>query len=1026
MNKKLLLILLAGLILVGGFTLLYAKQINKEATPSKIIPRGQDKLAETPTVAKREIPSSYYSDVITRSYSGISPEDLQVKLADVEGTIKYANQYGTQEEAPLTECLIDPNLDPCCYYQPWPDYFDDRLNCCGSYVEYFVRQDPQLNADISACGYPIYPFEVSGIYLRMNVPAPCSLLIAVAAYGYWWSPSEGTWVYLDEAGQFLVGLEIPEEERPCVHGPFLAWWQLLNSDDFTEGPDPERCGPDTTRYGWWITTYFDQAPPISGFHDGYYRSEIKGPELPYVYSITDVYGGCVVLRAEGFTRDQNECDLRDAWYHKASFGEWECREPVREDLELCIVDITGDPPETTWGSYYLVEPVDYGYAPDGIPDFNQAEPNWCGPAALSNCLWWCFAGGFPWYSISNWYGGWDPTIPPAMIAELAACMNTGPEGTDVYDMQQCILDLIEAHGFWITENTIVQPTYEDIEYQVRRSQDVILLLGFWYFDEVEEIWYRLGGHYVNVEGVNIEQFMFSFSDPFINGFCDGLTPGDSSGGVFYVHDHTQNTDPPLHYDAGNVSHDYYVIGWPSPSPGGFLFIPDYDVYDPLFYGMNFTPELEPYMAPSATPQYPVHTEIEYAVVICPAEPFVSDQLDSWNVAMVKSNYGEEGPGFVYWEYYPDYTDDLFEGTVLLGTSADDLAMGITAVGEDIGFFPYGDLVCDYEYYDDVLLEKCRTSFYHSVTGHALPLDIEMLGVGFDPGGDVYYLEPEGDVVIQKFVITNTGETQIDDLEWALFMDWDVNVPDPTNTSFGGGDSVTNTYWAYDSTEEGKVAYVTLAPTSLGKIAPGMDIGDHNSYFYEFVPGGPYDSLKFMMEMTYWSVPDKTPAHTDTFDYGYLLNSEKFSLAPGEKNLQEYFIWYDTQIPSTDYTAYRCKLYRLLRLAGFYRGDVGDFGTGVASPGLLDIADIVYLVGYTLRSGPPPLPFINQGDVNCDGEVKIDDVVFLVNYILKSKPDAPIDKNRFFDEEYEQLFKRTSLFTDPQWQNLGVGCYPYRP
>ncbi|MGB2698254.1 MAG: hypothetical protein WBD28_10410, partial [Candidatus Zixiibacteriota bacterium] len=567
----------------------------------------------------------------------------------------------------------------------------------------------------------------------------------------------------------------------------------------------------------------------------------------------------------------------------------------------------------------------------------------------------------------------------------------------------------------LTETTIVQPSFDDIEYQIRLSQDVILLLGYWYFDG--EQWFRLGGHYVTCSGVNWEFFLLSLSDPWLNGYCDGLTPGDSSGGVFIPHNHP--CDPPCHFDAGNVSHDYYQVVLDSPSPGGIISM-IYEGYTTAFYGMNFTPELEPFRAPSSDPIGEVHTEIEYAVVICPGSPFVRDDIDAWNTYMTKTNFGEEGPGSFVWEYYPEMVDNLFEGTIFLGTSAEDLAMGVTTIGEDIRFFPYAGLDCDTATFETMLIDRCYARYYHSVSGHELPLDVEMLAIGLDPWYGVLFGDPLGDVVYQKFVITNTGDTQIDDLEWSLFMDWDVNLPDP-NTSYGGGDSLTNTYWAYDSTREDLVAYVTLAPTSVGKIAPGMDIGDHNTYYYANVPGGPYDSLKAMMERNWWSVPDKVPANTDTFDYGYLFNSEKFSLAAGEKTLQEYFIWYDWQIPSTDYDAYRCKLYKIMRGAGFYRGDVGNFATGAASPGILDVADIVYLVSYVLRSGIPPLPFIDQVDVNCDGETKIEDIVFLTGYILRGSGIPPTDKNRFFDTEYQLLFSRPSLFADDQWMNLGAGC-----
>jgi len=280
------------------------------------------------------------------------------------------------------------------------------------------------------------------------------------------------------------------------------------------------------------------------------------------------------------------------------------------------------------------------------------------------------------------------------------------------------------------------------------------------------------------------------------------------------------------------------------------------------------------------------------------------------------------------------------------------------------------------------LDTCYAKYYHS--NGLEDLDVEMFGIGFDLWGDSPNScvgKPCEDMILQKFVITNTGETTIDSLEWALFADWDVNLPDP-NTSFGGGDSTLNTGWAYDSTEESIILLTTLVPSSVGKIAPVWDVGDQNTYFYPHIPGGPYDELKEIMESGYWDIPDKVPANTDTFDYGYLMASEMFSLAPGEKILQEYIIWYDSQLPDTDRDRFEKKLYKMLRYAGYYRGDVGDYAVGAGSPGKIDLADAVYIAMYMWKDGPRPQPFVDQGDVNCDDVVDIADVVYLIDYLFK--------------------------------------------
>jgi hypothetical protein len=53
-------------------------------------------------------------------------------------------------------------------------------------------------------------------------------------------------------------------------------------------------------------------------------------------------------------------------------------------------------------------------------------------------------------------------------------------------------------------------------------------------------------------------------------------------------------------------------------------------------------------------------------------------------------------------------------------------------------------------------------------------------------------------------------------------------------------------------------------------------------------------------------------------------------------------------------------------------------------GIVDIGDIVYLIGYLYRGGSPP-PTSEVGDANCDGIVDIGDVVRLIGYLFKGEP-----------------------------------------
>ncbi|HEX7401287.1 MAG TPA: hypothetical protein VF369_03825, partial [candidate division Zixibacteria bacterium] len=161
--------------------------------------------------------------------------------------------------------------------------------------------------------------------------------------------------------------------------------------------------------------------------------------------------------------------------------------------------------------------------------------------------------------------------------------------------------------------------------------------------------------------------------------------------------------------------------------------------------------------------------------------------------------------------------------------------------------------------------------------------------------------------------------------------------------------------------------------------------------------------------TYASMPDT--------DLSLLMCPPPFALNPGDKHIE---VWFDFGRNLNDGMTWEQWYHKLLRYAGFYRGDVNASDT-LELPAL-DVSDLVYLINYLYQAGPTPQPFIDQGNVDGKGpyggpvdtdcpknNVDVQDLVYLVNYVFKSGP-APIDYVRFLP----QFWSRTSLFTNPNW------------
>jgi len=344
-------------------------------------------------------------------------------------------------------------------------------------------------------------------------------------------------------------------------------------------------------------------------------------------------------------------------------------EPVVAEVEYAVAV---SPMEMFWKGDEGYE----DYALNGIPDFDQKQDEWglgdmpglpgwqwthCGPVAAANSLWW-FDSKFepdpqtPEPGVENDHlplvpshnpgaqDDHDPVNvggmgPSGLVDELARLMDTdgqsggGPhQGTRAVDLIQGIDTYLQTHGMadQFYTKTVPAPTFDYVCDQVEQSEDVVLLLGFWEWVDPDpgasgdEYWVRYGGHYVTVAGVDRQYRHIAFSDPFLDK-AEHLWSGRVLSGTLIPHypPHPVISDPTIHNDAGNVSHDIYQVV-NTLSPGG--------VWGPVEYAGEIYPYFEeqndgmrtvdPEPGEEGKPDVVV-AEVEWAFVVSPLPPDVT-------------------------------------------------------------------------------------------------------------------------------------------------------------------------------------------------------------------------------------------------------------------------------------------------------------------------------------------------------------------------------------------------------------------
>jgi len=280
----------------------------------------------------------------------------------------------------------------------------------------------------------------------------------------------------------------------------------------------------------------------------------------------------------------------------------------------------------------------HGYYTETIPITLTVD----GPAASANSLWW-FDSKFttligPDYPLVESYGAWDDHDPqnvPPLVLDLAERMQTdgfldNPGdwiGTRPDDLANGIRRLLEEKELLDDYSVTLEasPSYYLIRDEVLRSEDVLLLLGFW--EHQPKGWRRLGGHWVNGAGVDCaDQRLIAISDPFIDSAEAGYP-----GSYLPIADHESPHDWRLHDDAAYLSHDLYWA-WIGRDAWGLV---NYVRRDPVtgelfpdvfrFWEANTPREFEDVQAEEYQ-HGPIHVVSEYMVAVSPLTDTVTLSL----------------------------------------------------------------------------------------------------------------------------------------------------------------------------------------------------------------------------------------------------------------------------------------------------------------------------------------------------------------------------------------------------------------
>ncbi len=255
MNKKLLLVLLISALMLFCFAWVYARHADEtkgtttsERPSDEVLQklkemgrRMKPEMEAVPEVKLEDMPSLPHVGEVRRlpldqavdkvkdmpsQRRVVTPVDPVEMMDNLKGSAVPV-PAGVVDERGLTECLVYVHDEAtCCYYHPAGE---DGLWWYGPGVKMKTWNDPQAAPEQSACGYPIYPFAVKGVEVRIYTVGLSKIFASFDIQDFYWdhcSPYPGELLYdseiyeFDVSGWAYIGVTFPEPI--CVYDRFFA------------------------------------------------------------------------------------------------------------------------------------------------------------------------------------------------------------------------------------------------------------------------------------------------------------------------------------------------------------------------------------------------------------------------------------------------------------------------------------------------------------------------------------------------------------------------------------------------------------------------------------------------------------------------------------------------------------------------------------------------------------------------------------------------------------------------------------